>query len=303
MSAPAKCRRRRLPAVLLLAALVFLPGTYGQDAPALRTRHASLREQLENSAFQRPLVLESTQSDRMLRGDIHAVIAQPYRVVGAALSDMGNWCDILMLHLNVKDCRMRAAGGRKLLRVFIGRKFDQPLADAYRVDFTYRIAADDPGYLQVQLSADSGPLGTKDYRIALEAIPLDATHSFVRMSYSYRYGLMAEIALHLYLTTVGRGKVGFSVVGRNPDGTPIYVDNERGVVERNTMRYYLAVEAYLSAQALSPAEQTERRLNNWFAAIERYPRQLHEMEREDYLRMKRGELERLRAASSGPETD
>lgn len=239
----------------------------------------------------------------MLRGDIHAVIAQPYRVVGAALPDIGNWCDILMLHLNVKDCRVLSAGGRKLLRVFIGRKFDQPLADAYRVDFTYRIATDDPGYLQVQLSADSGPLGTKDYRIALEAIPLDATHSFVRMSYSYRYGLMAEIALHLYLTTIGRGKVGFSVVGRNPDGTPIYVDNERGVVERNTMRYYLAVEAYLSAQALPPAEQTEQRLNNWFTAIERYPRQLHEMEREDYLRMKRGELERQRAASSGPETD
>lgn len=303
MSALAAYRRRRLPAALLLAALAFLPGAHGQDAPALRARHASLREQLENSAFQRPLVLESTQSDRMLRGDIHTVIAQPYRVVGAALSDMGNWCDILMLHLNVKDCRMRAAGSRNLLRVFIGRKFDQPLADAYRVDFTYRIAADDPGYLQVQLSADNGPLGTKDYRIVLEAIPLDAAHSFVRMSYSYRYGLMAELALHVYLTTIGRGKVGFSVVGRNPDGTPVYIDAERGVVERNTMRYYLAVEAYLSAQALPPPERTEQRLNNWFAAIERYPRQLHEMEREDYLRMKRRELARQRAASSGLETD
>jgi len=32
-----------------------------------------------------------------------------------------------------------------------------------------------------------------------------------------------------------------------------------------------------------------------FAAIEHYPRQLHELERDDYLRIKRGELARQRA--------
>lgn len=47
------------------------------------------------------------------------------------------------------------------------------------------------------------------------------------------------------------------------------------MIERNTMRYYLAIEAYLGAYTLPAAEQPERRLRDWFAAVERYPRQLH----------------------------
>ena len=35
--------------------------------------------------------------------------------------------------------------------------------------------------------------------------------------------------------------------------------------------------------------QRDRRLRDWFAATERYPRQLHEMEQGEYLDMKRKE--------------
>ena len=98
-----------------------------------------------------------------------------------------------------------------------------------------------------------------------------------------------------YLSTIGSGKVGFSVVDRLPDGRPVYVGNMRGVIERNTMRYYLAIDTYLGSLALPPAERVERRLRDWYAATERYPRQLHEMERDDYLAMKRKELQRQQA--------
>jgi len=60
-------------------------------------------------------------------------------------------------------------------------------------------------------------------------------------------------------------------------------------VERNTMRYYLAIDDYVAAPAPS---QLEQRLNTWFDATERYPRQLHEMEKPDYLAMKRVEAKR-----------
>lgn len=100
-----------------------------------------------------------------------------------------------------------------------------------------------------------------------------------------------------YLATIGRKKVGFSIVDHKPDGTPIYINNIRGVVERNAMRYYLAIEAYLGAVHLPPAEQPEKRLRDWFTAIEHYPQQLHEMERDEYLSMKRLELSRQRATT------
>ena len=73
----------------------------------------------------------------------------------------------------------------------------------------------------------------------------------------------------------------------------------RGVAERNTMRYYLAVEAYLGALATAPALQLEKRLRDWFASTEQHPLQLHEMEREDYLTMKRREVQRQQTLAAG----
>jgi len=293
---PTAGRRFTAGMVLLLAAFLCLSGAYGQDAATLRARHMALGEQLASSPFQRPLVLHSTQTDGTLKGDVYALMAHPFRVVGPALEAMEHWCDILILHLNVKYCRGRSSPAGSVLGVAVGRRFDQPLSDAYRVDFAYRVVARRPDYLQVLLDAESGPLGTRDYRIVFEAIPFDATSSFVHMSYSYGYGLTARVAMQTYLATIGRDKVGFSVVARNDDGTAVYVDNVRGVVERNTMRYFLAIEAYLGAYSMPLAAQPEKRLRDWFAATERYPRQLHELEREQYLAMKRRELARQRAA-------
>jgi hypothetical protein len=46
---------------------------------------------------------------------------------------------------------------------------------AVSCSFPPAISADD--YLQVRLAADSGPFGTRDYAIALEAAPLDASRT------------------------------------------------------------------------------------------------------------------------------
>jgi hypothetical protein len=55
------------------------------------------------------------------------------------------------------------------------------------------------------------------------------------------------------------------------------------------MRYYLAIDDYVAAPAPT---QLEQRLATWFDATERYPRQLHELEKSDYLAMKRVETRR-----------
>ncbi len=297
---PASVIRRVLSAlVVLLAALCGTPGAAdAQDAATLRSRQAALSAQLSNNQFQRPLVLESTLTNPILKGDVYAVVGQPYDVVAHALQGMDHWCDILILHLNVKNCRARGSGAGSTLSVAVGRKFDQPLADAYQIDFAYRVTASKPDYLEVSLHADAGPLGTTNYRVVLEAVPLDSKTSFLHMSYSYAYGIVAEVAMKGYLATIGRDKVGFSIVERNADGTPVYVSGLRGAIERNTMRYYLAIEAYLDACTLPAAQQPERRLQQWFSAVERHPRQLHELERDEYVSMKHRELARQEAQST-----
>jgi hypothetical protein len=289
-----------LPVLLALAVAGMSQPLRAQDAAALRARQLELRDQMAASAFGRPLVLESLQRDDRLSGEIHAQLATPFALAAAALQPAQAWCDILMLHLNVKFCRVHGNPAQARLEVALGRKHDQPLQDAFRLDFGYSLQTGHDDYLALQLLAPQGPFGTHDYRIVLELAPAADGGSLLRLAYSYRYGLVARLALQGYLATLGRGKVGFSVVGHEPDGSPDYVDGLRGVVERNTMRYYLALESYLGALALPSAQQAERRLQAWFDASERYSRQLHELDRADYLAMKQRELARLQTAVLAP---
>jgi hypothetical protein len=279
----------------VLLALLLATQTYAQAPESLKARHAALAEQLSDNPFQRPLHLESRQTEDTLQGDIYAVIEQPYAVVGTALQGSGHWCDILILHLNVKSCRASSGSAGEVLRLHIGRKFEQALADAYPFEFAYRVATATPEFLRVLLEAKDGPLGTSRYRIKLEVVALDERRSFLHLSYSYAYGMAARVATQGYLTTLGRNKVGFSIVARNAEGQPVYIGGMRGVIERNTMRYYLAIEAYLSTLTEPPATRQEKRLNLWHSAVEQYPAQLHELERDQYLAIKRKEIRRQQA--------
>ena len=288
-------RRFRLLAASLLLGLAALGPATAQDAATLKARYAELQDSLANNQFSRPLYLESAQTSGDLKGDIYSVVEHPYATVQQALRPAEHWCDILILHLNVKGCRSSGAAGASKLSLAVGKKFDQPVDEAYKLEFAYRVAASTAEYLQVQLNADEGPLSTRDYRIRLEAVPLDGRRTFIHMSYAYGYGFPARMALQVYLNTIGREKVGFSFVDRKPDGTPMYIGGVLGLVERNTMRYYLAIDSYLTAYPLPPAEQTEKSIQTWYAATERYATQLHEMDRSEYVEMKRNEVKRQRA--------
>jgi hypothetical protein len=266
-------------------------------AAALQATYAALKAGLGANPFDRPLHLESSETRDLVRGEAHGLIEHAFDTASAALDKPGHWCDILTLHLNTKYCRPSVADGKAILQVAIGKKFDQPLADAHRLEFVYRIDARAADYLRVTLRADEGPMGTRDYRIVLEAAPMEGGRTFVRLSYAYSYGVLAGVAMHAYLGTIGRDKVGFTVTGKESDGQPRYVAGMRGLVERNTMRYYLAIEAFLGSRSAAPGARTEKSLRDWFSAIEAYPRQLHEMERADYLAMKRREYSRQRAES------
>lgn len=297
----------KLPAVLgTMAFALALLGTGiahavesdGNPAITLRAKYDMVRDGLGNSPFQKPLVLDSSENASSVAGEIHALIQSPFATAGTVLNSPDNWCDIMMLHLNTKYCRASIVNQQSLLNVSIGKKYDQPLNDAYPVAFAYRVAAKSPAYLRVQLNADEGPLSTRDYRIVLEAIPLENGQTFMRLSYSYSYGLLGRMAMQTYLATIGRNKVGFTATGKQANGEIQRIGGMRGVVERNTMRYYLAIDAYLGALAVPPDARLEKSLRDWYAGIERYPRQLHEMERGEYLAMKRKEFLRLQTGAS-----
>lgn len=258
-------------------------------AAALRTRYAALREQLEHSPFQQHLYLESVESSRALQGDVYALLDYPFATVSDAFRSPAHWCDALILHLNVKYCHATTRGSRAILSVAVGRKYDQPLADTFRFEFSFSAMASAAEYMEVDLDAGKGPLGTRNYHIALEAVDLEDGRVLLHIRYSYAYGFLGRLAMKAYLATSGRGKAGFTVIGTQHDGTPRYIGGVRGAIERNTLRYYLAVDAYLGALAAPAPQRFEQSLEHWFTATERYALQLHEVDRDTYFAMKRRE--------------
>ncbi len=289
---------KRIVAAAFAAGLALAHAAPPEPGPAgaLRAKYEELKGKLAANDFARPLFIDSRESPNQLRGDVYAILGHSFAEVDQGLRAASSWCEVLILPFNTKHCYAALGDGTTSLALRIGRKAEQPAELAYAIAFNYRVASRTPDYLQIVLHADSGPLGTHDYRIALEATPLDGARTFIHLGYSYGFGVMSRLAMQTYLGTVGASKIGFTVVGHEGDGMPRYVGGMLGATERNTMRYFLAIDSYLASLAAPPAAQVEKRLSDWFAATERYPRQLHEMDRGEYMAMKQKETQRLRAA-------
>lgn len=279
-----------------LAALCTLLAAAAQAqtpaAEAVRSAFAAARAGAGTGLSDRPLYLQSTEQSDRLAGEVHALVDQPFDAVRQDLAGGADWCRVLMLHLNTQYCRAGGAAGREWLDVGIGRKFDQPLADVHWLRLDFRAASEGADHVAFTLLSPTGPMSTKDFRIALQAVPYGERQTLQQLSYSYGFGTLARWATQAYLGTLGSDKVGFTLASPRPGAPAVPVGGVRGMLERNTMRYYLAIEAHLGAHGLPTAQQQDKRLRDWFDATERYPRQLHELARDEYLAMKQREIKR-----------
>ena len=270
---------RSLALLALLLAVYASPlliAAQEDSAPAaLKAKHEELKGKLAKNAFGRPLHLDSGDASGKMSGDVYAVLAHPFKRVSEGLASAGQWCQVLVLPFNVQKCE---SDGGKELKLYVGRKPTAPIGEATKLDFDYSVAARTADHLQVKLAAPSGPAGTKDYLITFAATPLDDKHTMVHMHYGYSTGAMSQMAMKTYLSTSGAEKVGFSSEnGKLVGGT-------RGVIERNAMRYFLAIDAYLDTLG----KPVTARLDKWFGSTEKYAKQLREMSREEYLAVKQG---------------
>jgi hypothetical protein len=284
-------------AILRHAARLAL-GCIAVSAAGLQARHAQLRGQLASNAFGRELVLFAEEGANEQKGDVYGIVYHPFPQVQDALLQAHSWCDVLILPFNTKHCFARPGETNKLA-IRIGRKADQPAEKAYPIDFDYRVVARGADYLRVVLNSPTGPVGTRDYRIALEATPIDRDRTFIHLGFSYGFNTISRLAMQAYLGTIGASKVGFTVTGRDAQGKPVYVGGMLGATERNTMRYFLAIDAYLASLSVPAGARIEKRLGDWFAATEKYPLQLHEMDRAEYVAMKQKETQRSMVALGG----
>jgi hypothetical protein len=275
--------------LLLLLAGIPLPAWAGDvGAPQLQRWYQELRDISQRGPFGVPLHMQSEERNDQVSAEVHAILEHPFDTVKAALASPASWCEIAPLNVTVKACTYQAQGQETLLTLYIGRKFYQRPQEAASQPYQLVVHAGEPGALSVLLSALRGIFGTTAHRFQLEAAGVQG-RTVIALHTSYVQGAAARLATAVYLATLGRDKVGFSREGGGPGGSPGYVKGLRGMVERNIMRYYLAIEAFLDTQTVPAPHRFEARLNTAYELMERYPLQLHDLEKAEYLDAKRRE--------------
>ncbi len=284
--------------VFLAGFLCPLFAAAGPDpATTLLENYAGVRDQLTSNQFSRPIVLNSNESKDRLNGDIYSVLDTPIAEVSLSLGKANQWCNILILHINTKYCHATTTASGTRIKINVGKKTPEQLSSTAQINLDFKVNTQTQKFIDITLAAKDGPLGTSGYLIRLEATELPGTKkTFMHLMYSYSANFPARVAMRTYLATIGRNKVGFTIVGKSKNGELEYIGGMRGLMERNTMRYYLAIDSYMGVDNSATAEQQETRMQNWFTAIERYPRQLHEMTRQEYMDMKRAEYSRQNKA-------
>lgn len=254
--------------------------------------HASYQRnvsKLETSSFGLPLVVVSFEQGDRVNVGVYGIFYYPFNSVVSALNTPANWCNIVSLHQNVKACTYREMPGDRLLTFYMGRKTYQSPEDARQVMFRYRNVTHRKGYLDIILTADTGPFGTKDHRMRFEAIPLDGERTFVHVSYAYNDSVALRLAAKVYFATLGRSKVGFTVTGTDRDGTPRYIGGPRGSIERNAVRYYLAIQAFMNSLRYPEERRFNARISEWYDLTNRHKKQLFELYKKEYLTFKTAE--------------
>src|SRR3954464_3289390 len=107
-------RARLFAASILSCFLVAALSAEAQDARALHARHDALRAQLADNPFGRALHVESSETSGEQQGAIYAVVEQPFKRVLAGLRHAAQWCEVLIVQANVKNCEASNRTGEAL---------------------------------------------------------------------------------------------------------------------------------------------------------------------------------------------
>ena len=302
-----RARGRGLSVLIPLLALGFVPPAWSGDVDSrsFAMIYRELRETAPQNPFGLPLSIRSSEEGDRVAAEVRAILEHPFETVQTALGDGAALCEFLPLVETVKACTFQPRPPDPLLTLFIGRKHYQEPHEATAQPYRLALRMAEPGRMAIHLSAEKGLYGTTAHRFLLEASAVEG-RTVIDLRSSYTQGAAARLAAAVYLATLGRHKVGFSLETAGPGGPPQHVKGIQGMVERSVMRHYLALRAFLDTHALPPPNRIEACLQAFYTLLERYPLQLHDLEREEYLSAKRRErenrlrLQRALASPAGP---
>ncbi|MEE8379533.1 MAG: hypothetical protein V3R49_04095 [Gammaproteobacteria bacterium] len=281
---------RRLSLLFICCGFISTASADSSNAPTplspLAVKYQELKNGLAKSIFGEPILLNSETGDNYVSGEVYALLDTPFPELDEMLSQPSQWCELAILHQNIKACTY----DKNQLQFYVGRKHYQEPSDAYPIQYQFDKTSSSNHYLNIKLTAPSGPFGTSNYLTSIEAVPIDEQHSFIHFQYRYQFGFLADAAMRAYLATLGRKKVGFTVIGTYNNGEHIYIKGLQGVIERNVMRYIFAIQSVLEARKSTEEFRQTAQLVRWYAHISEHPKQLVGLTRQEYLDNKKREI-------------
>jgi hypothetical protein len=256
----------------------------------LLAERAALQPQFRDSVFGERLLLHTRDSDAHDEGEAFCEVPHPFARIADLFRSADRVCELLLLHLNVRSCKPGAAAGGQTLDVSAGPMREVMPGLVYRIVIRLHTEVLAGTYLDSAFEAEQGPLGSSALRLHLEAVAIDAGHTYLRLRYTQDAGLATRLAARLYLATAGRAKLGFSQSEGGAKALPHLIDGRQAAIERNAMRHYLGLLAYASVPDGPPRPRMEARLRAWHALTELHALQLHELDLAEYLHEKRDVL-------------
>ncbi|HUK99906.1 MAG TPA: hypothetical protein VLX29_03535 [Nitrospirota bacterium] len=242
---------------------------------------------LEKSSGPTRFLIESSSNQNVSHIDIYGTVKYPFAIVENDLLIPANWCRIVLSHPNIRACTYMKVNDTWLLNIYNVDKFSEPLSDAYKMKFFYSVSKLKADYFDFALAAQDGPSYTKNHHIGFEAIPLGNDMTFIHFRYSFGYSTLGYYLMKLF----SGAKIGFSIIGTNGAGNPIYVNELRGAVERDVVCHYFAILAYLDTRKDPSNQRFERRISQWYDLTVPFKEQLFEINKDEYLKYKNRDWE------------
>ena len=276
----------------LLVLVLILPSraSWGSEAAPQRFHgyYQELQEAARRGPFGFPLEVRSEERGDLVTAEALGIMDHPLLAFREAVTEPAPWCDFIPLNLNIKACTIQWDGKEPFLTLYIGGKGYLAPESASQQPYRFAVRARQSEYVSVSLSALQGLMGTRAHQLDFEAASV-AGKTVVALRSSYQQSAASKLATAIYLATLGRDKVGFSRERVRPDGQANFVKGAQGIIERNLMRYYLILKAFLDTQTLPANRRFDTLISAFYDLMERYPAQLHEMERAEYLDVKQRE--------------
>ncbi len=248
-------------------------------------RFKELVEGVASNPLQGPYSISSVESASQISADVWGVIDAPAKRVSEVLVSPAAFCRFVSLVIFVKACTHSGDAAPTKVTLYMGRKdYEDPDPDN-ALAFDYTVDSAEAGHVSIRLFVAQGLLGVKDNRLDFMVWSMEGK-TLVQVHASYVPSMQSKLALGTYLMTMGRNKVGFSTsTDASGDTTPI--KGARGIIERNTMRYFLALRTEVALA--SGGASDEARIERWFDATAEFE-PLYEIPRDEYIANKKREI-------------